>query len=76
MAKPSVNLKPVAGNYAAPNERIIEFSNGRKSMDALKGGLISIRTLDDGSVVVDVYRLDEGVTVNVEQKNTEKPPAQ
>lgn len=56
--KPRVSLNPPAECRDRPYERIIEFtaSNG-------KGGLISIRELADGSVVVEPYRLDNGVGV-------------
>jgi hypothetical protein len=60
MAKrPTVNARPVAQAYAAPNERILEFSGPTGT-----GGLISIRAHDDGTVSVDLYRLDAGVRVD------------
>lgn len=66
MAKPSVNTKPVASQYAALNERIIEFTNGSRSAEAHKGGLIAFRDLDDGTFLVSVYRTDPGVIVTRE----------
>jgi len=57
-AKPTVRVKCPANVHSASFERIIEFSapNG-------KGGLISIRHLPSGEVVVEPYRLDDGVKV-------------
>lgn len=62
--KVSVNTKPIASHYASPNERIIEFTapNG-------KGGLISLFYNEETGVVrVGVYRLDEGVHVDVSER--------
>lgn len=56
MKKPSINTRCVANHYAAPNERIIEFSNANGG-----GGLISFRTAEDGSIVVEVYRQENTV---------------
>lgn len=59
MPRPSIKSPCVADHYADKScERIAEFSapNG-------KGGLISIRQHDDGSVSVSVYRIDPGVMV-------------
>jgi len=47
----------VAQKYAAPNERIIEFSS------EFGGGLISFRDVD-GRLVVSIYRHDSTVIVN------------
>ncbi len=58
MSKPHVTARPTADTYAGPHERIVEFT-GQNGL----GGLISIRNMDDGTVVVDVYRTDPGVTV-------------
>jgi hypothetical protein len=57
-SRPTVTLRCPAQAHSAVNERIIEFSapNGN-------GGLISIRQLTDGTVVVEPYRLDDGVKV-------------
>lgn len=57
MRKPRVLTKCVANYYASPNERIVEFSHGDKS------GLISFRAMNDGSMLVTVYRTDAGITV-------------
>jgi hypothetical protein len=59
MPKPRVTTNCVANRYSARNERIIEF----KDDETDKGGLISIRRMDDGTLVVDVYRCDPGVKV-------------
>jgi len=58
--KPSVQTKCVASQYGAATERIVEFSDPNTG----KGGLISIRPLDNGNLAVDVYRCDPGVIVN------------
>jgi hypothetical protein len=59
MAKPTVNTKCVASNYAARNERVVEFFDA----DTQKGGLISIRADAKGLLRVEVYRMDQGVYV-------------
>lgn len=45
-------------------ERIIEFSTG-ETQDALQGGLLSLRLDANGRLVVELYRLDPGITVHV-----------
>lgn len=61
--RPYVNVTPVADKYADKrNERIIEFSS-----PSGKGGLISFREKEDGTLTVDLYRMDEGITVQVEK---------
>jgi hypothetical protein len=59
MKKPKVLTKCVANHYAAPNERIIEFTN------EVCGGLIGLRTMPDGSLAVNVYQQDATVSVTV-----------
>lgn len=49
--------KDVASRYAGPGEAIYEFSDGRS------GGLISLRRIGSGELVVDVYRIDDDVLV-------------
>lgn len=61
--KPSVHTKCVANHYAAPNERIIEFSVGNDGT----GGLIAFRLANDGTLMVDVYRTNGPVTVRHEE---------
>lgn len=66
MARPTVTIQSVADHYAnRTDERIIEFSSGEPGGPGGPGGLISFKRRNDGSLSVDVYRLDEGVTVNV-----------
>lgn len=56
--KPRVTTNCPANNAAAPNERIIEFSFPDGT-----GGLLSFRTLDNGTNVVEAYRVDAGIKV-------------
>lgn len=59
--RPAVIVQCVADRYAnKSNERIVEFAfpNG-------KGGLIALRQINPDTCTVDVYRVDEGVTVHV-----------
>lgn len=58
--KPTVTLRSVADQFAAPNERIVEISHNGPGGYA--GALISIRAREDGFLVVEVYRA-ERVTV-------------
>lgn len=55
--KPIVRVASPADSYAAPNERIFEFSGVPNAGD-LPGGLISFRILDDGKVLVEPYRME------------------
>ena len=55
--RPTIRKGP-ASSYAGPNETIIEFSDG-----AGNGGLISLRSADDGRLIVELYRVDEGVEI-------------
>lgn len=61
MPKPTVTTNPVANRYSAPRERIIEFFDRATQ----KGGLISLMGKEDGTLSVQVYRLDEGVDVAI-----------
>lgn len=56
--RPSVKTACVADRYHANTERIVEFS-----FPSGEGGLISLRTLHDGTPVVEVYRSDPNVHV-------------
>lgn len=67
--KPRVTVKCVANARAADNERIVEFSDPRTG----KGGLLSLRLMDDGTLYVEAYRLDEGVVVAAPASNTKGP---
>jgi hypothetical protein len=61
--KPSIE-RGVADRYAVSGEAIFEFSAGKRGKRL--GGLIAIRTVptDTGEkVIVELYRLDEGVEV-------------
>lgn len=59
MSKPIVNIKPVASRYARPDERVIEFSDGKS------GGLIAIERMEDGSLSVALYRLDDDIQIAI-----------
>jgi hypothetical protein len=65
MSKPEVILNCVANQYAAPQERIIEFSHPNG------GGLISFFATDDGRLHVDLYHVD--ATVDAGGKFGNKP---
>ena len=58
MKRPKLNPSGVADKYAGAGERIAEvtFPSGR-------GCLVSLRTLPDGTDVIDVYRADQGITL-------------
>jgi hypothetical protein len=60
--KPSIE-RGIADRYAVSGESIFEFSAGWRGKR--RGGLIAIRTDADGLVIVEVYRVDEGVDVRV-----------
>jgi hypothetical protein len=51
LPKPSINVHPVAAQYASRNERILEFSGPDGA-----GGLISLALENDGTIKVHVYR--------------------
>ena len=65
MHKPSVTLSCPANAHSSPGERIVEFSfpDLRDSAGCPVGGLISLRTLNDGTPLVDVYRTDGAIRV-------------
>lgn len=65
MRKPSVTLSCPANAHSSPGERIVEFSfpDLRDSAGCPVGGLISLRTLNDGTPLVDVYRTDGAIRV-------------
>lgn len=71
MARPTVNTNPVANQYAGTGERIVEFGSGKSGGP---GGLISFTRNDDGSLSVNLYRLDPGVVVHVSKP--ERPRVQ
>ncbi|MBF6215916.1 hypothetical protein IU469_30970 [Nocardia puris] len=59
MKRPSFDTRCVASRYQAPTERIVEVRHPNG------GGLISIRALDNGAAVIDLYQLDPTVVANV-----------
>jgi hypothetical protein len=59
MARIKVNTRPVASDYAAPGERIVEYSSLMGG-----GGLISFREVE-GRLVVELYRHDKTVEIRV-----------
>jgi hypothetical protein len=60
--KPRVNTNPGANQYAAPGERIIEYT-----MPDGTGGLISFWTSDTGKTHVHLYRADPGIVITVSE---------
>jgi hypothetical protein len=60
--KPMVLLKCVANTYTSPDERIVEVV-GLNGM----GFLMSMRQMD-GRMHVSLYRIDEGITVQVDDR--------
>lgn len=56
MARPKINVKPVASHYAARDERIVEFTS------TVGGGLISLRVVGE-RLRVEFYRTDDTVDV-------------
>lgn len=64
--KPQVTLKCVANTHTDIDERIVEFSCARRGDgDDIRGGLISLRRMPDGTLNVCVYRTDPSVEVVV-----------
>lgn len=55
-----VNTRPVASHYSMSGEKVVEYSNAKG-----KGGLISFREDDEGNLIVELYRHDEGVIIRV-----------
>lgn len=60
MRRPSIKSPCVADCYHAPNERIAEFSTANG-----EGGLISIRQLDNGITLVELYNVSKGVLIRI-----------
>lgn len=54
-----ITVNPLPAGVAGPGEKIVEFH----SAELDKGGLISFREMEDGTLSVAVYRIDEGVIV-------------
>lgn len=59
MTKPKVTTNPVANQYTDSRERIIEYSH--KGL----GGLIALREMPDGTLLVQLYRHDDKVQITV-----------
>lgn len=60
MRRPHINTHCVADQYCdKTRERIAEF----------EGGLIAIRRQDDGTILVNLYRLDKNVRVAVDSRH-------
>jgi hypothetical protein len=58
--------KPRITHRRTTDTSVFEFSNGQRTASALQGGLIDLRADDrDGSLRVDLYRLDPKVIVTV-----------
>jgi len=60
--RPRVNTSPVASRYAAPDERVIEFSS------EVGGGLINLYERN-GKLHVQIYNCDPSVRVMVNPDN-------
>lgn len=69
MRKPTVLTKCVANTNAMHNERIVEVSDRETG----KGCLISVRRLVDGTLVIEPYRGDPGVVVQMHQRHYKVP---
>jgi hypothetical protein len=61
----NVNVAITDPDAAGPGERIVTFATSTGD-DTGRGGYISVRHNDDGTVAVNVYGCDPGVTVAVE----------
>ena len=61
--KPRVTVRCVANHYAAPAERIVEFSF--PDTPGPLGGLISFYAHGDGNCTVNLFRVDRAVRVRV-----------
>lgn len=57
--KVAVNTRCVADLYTGKEDKVIEFHG------TALGGLISLFEHEDGTIVIQVYRCDKGVMVNV-----------
>jgi len=63
MSKPKVNTKCVADHYSMPNEKIVEVTG-----QGGQGCLISVSNHPDGSVVINLYRIDTRVVIKQSEK--------
>lgn len=64
MAKPKVKTNCPANVLDGPNDRTVEFSDGKGN-----GGLINFSVDNDGTLVVMLYRMEAKVVVICPQKN-------
>lgn len=64
MSKPKVTTNPVANTYTGDRERIIEYSIRHPSRGSI-GGLIALREMPDGTLLVNLYRHDPEVDIRV-----------
>lgn len=71
LRKPVVQTNPPANANTAAGERIIQVSNNSDTHPL--GALISLRTNDDGSFTIHVYRADPGVNVVVHMDDQRVP---
>ncbi len=71
MARPTIRTNAPASHYAGSNETIAEFSNGSRT--GLVGGLLAMRTGDDGTLHLSIYRTDPGVRVSVGAEDGSSP---
>jgi hypothetical protein len=58
MAKPKIKTTCPAGCLDGPNDRTVEFSDGKGN-----GGLISFQVAEDGKLIVMLYRMKPNVIV-------------
>jgi hypothetical protein len=64
MKRPTIKSPCVADRHHVGAERIAEFSGSKGN-----GGLISVREMADGSLIVNVYRMDNKVEVFCSRKH-------
>jgi hypothetical protein len=72
--RPSVQLPCIADRYAATGERIVEFNANDGTG---RGGLISLRLRgegEEGALLVELYRLSDGVVVDVDPPRIRRTP--
>lgn len=71
MTKPTIKTARPANAYASPHEKIMSVTVGRGSPI---GCLLSVRQMDDGRLILEAYRADEGkVFVRINGQDIEVP---
>ncbi len=65
MAKPKVYIRSAARQYDKPTERTIEYSLPTGKSSGPIGGLINLRVMDDGTLVVSLYNHDPEIKIVV-----------